>query len=154
MIKQIYVSISRIKIFTLKLKYENLTFVELGQYLPAGVSWVLLGFVGDRFPGGDGDVIPAILLGRRGALAAMTEGEYKKHFDENIRKANSEQKNFVEMIINAAKVRALERVKEIRYPDSDLQRLHFLTGEGGVGKTFVYNVIYYRLFLIEFILFS
>ena len=92
--------------------------------------------------------------GQPGALAAMTEGEYKKHFDENIRKANSEQKNFVEMIINAAKVRALERVKEIRYPDSDLQRLHFLTGEGGVGKTFVYNVIYYRLFLIEFILFS
>lgn len=78
--------------------------------------------------------------GPSGGLATMTENEYKAYFDENIKKANAEQKEFITNIVEAAKVRAQERLKLIRYPELTLNRLHFLTGEGGVGKTFVYNV--------------
>ena len=78
--------------------------------------------------------------GSSGGLATLTEAEYKSYFDKNIKKTNSEQKDFISTIIDSAKLRAQERLKMIRYPDLKMQRLHFLTGEGGVGKTFVYNV--------------
>jgi hypothetical protein len=67
--------------------------------------------------------------------------EYDKYFDEKIKLANREQRDFVTTLLKAGIFRKNERELKQRI-DERVQRLYFLTGDGGTGKSFSYNVVY------------
>lgn len=81
-------------------------------------------------------------LGNTGVLSTADYEKLHKHFQE---KANDEQKAFFERIKTALIFRHNEHGKKKPYSPK-FQRLHFLTGDGGVGKTFLYNVRLLRIF--------
>jgi hypothetical protein len=62
-------------------------------------------------------------------------------------KQTIEQTDIVTEIMYSARVRYLERKANESRPtgrvDPDLRRLFFITGDGGTGKTFTYNVFCY-----------
>lgn len=80
--------------------------------------------------------------GQTGVLAGA---DYEKLYHEFYAKANVEQKEFFEIIKKALLCRKNEREqkKAISKKDAHIPRLHFLTGDGGVGKTFLYNVEFF-----------
>jgi len=65
---------------------------------------------------------------------------YQEHYDKAIAKANRDQKNFIDSVTEAAKRVYEERKDPLWTDDGKNNRLFFLTGDGGTGKTFVYNV--------------
>jgi len=61
---------------------------------------------------------------------------FNNMFQNNFNKCTlSEQKPFVEQILQAT---------ALQPTDNSVPRLHFLTGAGGTGKTFVYNVLFFH----------
>ena len=75
--------------------------------------------------------------------AVLAGADYEQLHIEFYAKANAEQNAFFEKIKNAIICRKKERntKKPISKADSHITRFHFLTGDGVVGKTFLYNVI-------------
>ena len=68
-----------------------------------------------------------------------TLADYDKFYRENVEKATQEQRAFLEMIQEVVMQRANERMKRAYFPQIN-NRLHHLTGDGGVGKTWLFNV--------------
>ena len=86
----------------------------------------------------------------KGYTGVLGENDYKNLHSEFIAKANTEQKDFFEKIKLELKARVNER-KFKKLPPLNTKRLHFITGDGGVGKTFLYNVIvFYSLLVFVF----
>ena len=78
-----------------------------------------------------------------GHTAVLAGEDYEQLHIEFYAKANAEQNAFFEKIKNAIICRKKERntKKPISKADSHITRFYFLTGDGVVGKTFLYNVI-------------
>jgi hypothetical protein len=72
--------------------------------------------------------------------ATMYGQDYDALYRYFIAKANNEQLDFFKRFQAAVKRRIYEREHK-KLPKEEIQRLHFITGDGGVGKTFLYNVI-------------
>ena len=75
----------------------------------------------------------------QGDTGVLTTADYEKLHKQFAAKANDEQKAFFERIKTALSFRRKEHREKKPYIPK-FQRLHFLTGDGGVGKTFLYNV--------------
>ena len=59
----------------------------------------------------------------------------------NTAKANKKQGDFIILVVDAAQDRMNEGMAPKKVlGDANMQRLFYLTGDGGVGKTSVYNV--------------
>lgn len=73
-----------------------------------------------------------------------TIDQYRKFYDDNLLKQTMQQHSIVNEIMNSANARHLERLalesKRSFHVDDQLRRLFFITGDGGTGKTFTYNV--------------
>ena len=75
------------------------------------------------------------------SYGTKTNEQYRVIADANTAKANKEQSDFIQDIVDAARARMNERTATKKVlGDPNMQRLFYLTGDGGVGKTFVYNV--------------
>jgi hypothetical protein len=72
----------------------------------------------------------------------MTRAEYEQYYNEKIKIATQEQIDFVTTLMAAGKFRKEERTQKQKI-DARVQRLYFLTGDGGTGKSFSYNVVYH-----------
>lgn len=79
--------------------------------------------------------------------APWTAQQYQEYYDYHYPLANDEQKAVVDEISKSADIRFQEREDCIeggqkgRYPIADIIRRFFITGDGGTGKTYTYNVI-------------
>jgi hypothetical protein len=63
---------------------------------------------------------------------------YKRDYDAQLSKCNQRQKDFVSKVM-----RTVQRIRDAKRANSSfghIQRLFYLTGDGGTGKTFTYNV--------------
>jgi len=69
----------------------------------------------------------------------MTQQEYDAFYTTHEKQLNLEQRDFINKVAVVAGIRMEERLGE-RNTDPKLQRMHHLCGDGGVGKTFVFNV--------------
>jgi hypothetical protein len=86
----------------------------------------------------------------------MTIDQYRQYFDEKWALANPEQKMFVNLLLRNARAHFAERLSGQRQ-DGTSQRLYFLTGDGGTGKSFTYNVhfclnILFNLFKLKLLI--
>jgi hypothetical protein len=71
----------------------------------------------------------------------MTIEQYRQYFQEKWALANPEQKTFVNVLLSNARAHFAERLSGQRQ-DGTSRRLYFLTGDGGTGKSFTYNVFF------------
>jgi hypothetical protein len=78
--------------------------------------------------------------------APWTARQYSDFYDSHWLLANDEQQNIVDQISEAASYRyferqdCIERKRKGRYDINNIIRRFFITGDGGTGKTFTYNV--------------
>jgi hypothetical protein len=86
-------------------------------------------------------------------IGLMTIEQYRQYFDEKWVLANPEQKTFINVLLNNARAHFAERLSGHR-PDVSSQRLYFLTGDGGTGKSFTYNVFICIKLIISVIFYS
>ena len=76
----------------------------------------------------------------------MTIDQYREYFKEKEAMANRDQLAFVNEVMPTARMVYQENMTGQRV-DNTKQRLYFLTGDGGTGKSFTYNVF---MLLIKF----
>lgn len=72
-------------------------------------------------------------------LGLWTVNDYAAYVDKNRRTANSEQQRIITEVTDAAEERVRER-NQLSIVKKDMSRLFFITGDGGTGKTYTYNV--------------
>ena len=85
-----------------------------------------------------------------GARGVAQVDSFRRLHKSDMELANAEQTEFVKEVMAAAKVLWEERVFSsglyVVSVGSKMNRLFYITGDGGVGKTFVYNVRIYEFF--------
>jgi hypothetical protein len=96
-------------------------------------------FLGDHLQAINRDDAPDI-------SAPWTARQYQEYYDAHFHLANEEQMMILDQITEAANQRYYERQdcqRKGRYPNhlfANIIRRFFITGDGGTGKTFTYNV--------------
>ena len=65
--------------------------------------------------------------------------DFNKYFAENLPQATIEQKSLLREVQMAINQRIAERSNKANFTQAN-DRLFYLTGDGGVGKTYFYNV--------------
>lgn len=65
--------------------------------------------------------------------------DYDKYFKENLPRATTEQKSLLREVQTVINQRIGERRNTASFTEAN-DRLFYLTGDGGVGKTYFYNV--------------
>jgi hypothetical protein len=71
--------------------------------------------------------------------AIVPKNYYQQIFKQNYQSTNPDQREFIDNAMHSAKVVNRERNGQAEH-GSCVPRLFFLTGDGGTGKTYVYNV--------------
>jgi len=83
-----------------------------------------------------------------GARGVAQVDSFRRLHESDMERANDEQTNFVKEVMAAAKLLWEERMFSKGYYEVEVKskpnRLFYITGDGGVGKTFVYNVRIYE----------
>lgn len=72
----------------------------------------------------------------------MSMDDFQKFYNDNLKLLTCEQTEFLKLIQQAVIQRVSERVNR-RLPHPEQQRLFHITGDGGVGKTHMFNVFYH-----------
>jgi hypothetical protein len=115
---------------------------DAGDNFPIDISARIAAeyFLGDHLQAINNDDAPDI-------SAPWTARQYQEYYDSHYQLANDEQMAIVDEISNAANYRyserqdCIERNRKGRYDINNIIRRFFITGDGGTGKTFTYNVL-------------
>jgi len=109
------------------------------------MKFIFVSFQLQYFPGemaarlfGEDEFGPNNLMGVR----YLTKQQYQAYYEEKYKNLNNEQSAFVDKIMKAVDDREAKK--------RNVNRYHYLTGDGGTGKTYVYNVILLIIKLLYF----